>query len=469
MAKEITQRVLKATTMLGSTQMLSMLCSVVRNKLLSLWVGALGVGLVGIYFSALELVGQLTQLNVRTSAVRDLASAPASRRGVLMLTIRRYAWWLGILGSVLFFLFAGAMSRFSFGDDSHVWGFRLISLTLLFQSLMGGCQVVLQSFDKYKHIAASSVWTALIGLLITVPLYRFLGLRGIAPSLLAYGLVGWLATAYYSRRISCRPETHVGVGESLRLGGGFIRVGLLMTIAGMVVSAVNYLFLAYLNHAASQVTVGYFQAGYTMLWRYAAIIFTALAVEYYPRLSHVAGHPRRVAVMISHECICIIGLFLPCACLAVACGPWLVRLLFSDEFLPTLPYFVWGMVGMLFRPLSVCLSYSFLSNARGVTYFVTEVVSGVIGLALNIFFFAEMQFVGLGIATILWMAIDLLIMLVAYRCNGMPGLSPHAYIFTLVSVTIVAIVAALMHFFDLWWAGVAISLLCALPMLRVLK
>jgi PST family polysaccharide transporter len=82
MAKEITQRVLKATTMLGSTQMLSMLCSVVRNKLLSLWVGALGVGLVGIYFSALELVGQLTQLNVRTSAVRDLASAPAWHLGL---------------------------------------------------------------------------------------------------------------------------------------------------------------------------------------------------------------------------------------------------------------------------------------------------------------------------------------------------------------------------------------------------
>jgi PST family polysaccharide transporter len=449
--------------------MLSMLCSVVRNKLLSLWVGALGVGLVGVYFTALELVGQLTQLNVRTSAVRDLASASASRRGALMLTIRRYAWWLGLLGSVLFFVFAGALSQFSFGDDSHVWGFRIIAFTLLFQSLTGGCQVVLQSFDKYKHIAASSMWTAVLGLLITVPLYRFLGLRGVAPSLLAYGLVGWLATAYYSRRISFRPESPVSIGESLRMGGGFIRVGLLMTIAGMVVTGVNYLFLAYLNRAASQVTVGYFQAGYTMLWRYAAIIFTALAVEYYPRLSHVAAHPRRAAVMIGHESICIIGLFLPCACLAVSCGPWLVRLLFSDEFMPALPYFVWGMVGMMFRPLSVCLSYSFLSNARGVTYFVTEVVSGVIGLALNVAFFAHGQFVGLGLATILWMAADLLIMIVAYRCNGMPSLSPRVYIFTLAGVAIVAIVAVLMHFFNLWWAGMAISLLCALPMIRVLK
>ena len=47
---------------LGSVQVLGQLCSVVRNKLIAIWIGPVGVGLVILFNSVSDLVGVFTRL-----------------------------------------------------------------------------------------------------------------------------------------------------------------------------------------------------------------------------------------------------------------------------------------------------------------------------------------------------------------------------------------------------------------------
>lgn len=104
MAKALTVRVVKAITMLGSTQGLTMVCSVVRMKILSLLVGPLGVGLMGALTQAADLVSNLTQLNIRTTAVPQLATAPPGQFNAILVCVRRYGRLLGCIGTALMFL-----------------------------------------------------------------------------------------------------------------------------------------------------------------------------------------------------------------------------------------------------------------------------------------------------------------------------------------------------------------------------
>ena len=85
----------------GSLQVLTILCSVVRVKFVALWIGATGLGLFTIFNSALTLVSTISQLNLRGSSVRGIASAPSDRRNVVSHVVRRWGWLLGIAGAVI--------------------------------------------------------------------------------------------------------------------------------------------------------------------------------------------------------------------------------------------------------------------------------------------------------------------------------------------------------------------------------
>ncbi len=132
--RPLTASVMRAMTLFSGTRVLILLCSVVRIKLVALWIGAAGVGLFGIYNSFIELMSALTQLNVRDSSVRDIAG-PTTFRCVTasLVSWRRWAAVLGLFGSLLTLALSPLLSRVTFGDDAHSGGFVWLSVVMLFQ------------------------------------------------------------------------------------------------------------------------------------------------------------------------------------------------------------------------------------------------------------------------------------------------------------------------------------------------
>lgn len=443
MAKALTRRVLKATTLLGSTQVMSMACSVVRMKLLSIWVGELGVGLMGAISQAADFIGNATQLSMRTTAVRDLAAAPPSHRSQVLICVRRYGLLLGLIGFAIMFLLAPQIAEFTYGSGVFGWAYRISALSILFTSLLGSETVVLQAYGEYKAIAMRGLLSAILGLLIALPLFYVLRENGVAFAILGYSLVGWLTALHLSRRhraIKPLPTWK----SSLSLGKGFIAVGAILTVTSLVTDAVNFAFIGFIGRHG-EVALGHFQAGYTMLWRYVGICFTAFAVEFYPRLSRVAHNRRATSLMITHQAMLFTILAVPFAALAIALAPWLVRQLFRQSFMPMLPYFVWGMVGMILRPLSITMSYSFLAANRGRVYAITEIMSSLAGLALNITGFTLGGFTGLGLALIAWLLIDLTIILLGARLCDAPMPRTRAIVAALLAPVPVALLALALH------------------------
>ena len=69
------RRIVKTTGLLGGVQVLSILCSIVRNKCIALWLGPAGVGVIGLYNATIEMLSALTGLGLRQSAVRNISQA----------------------------------------------------------------------------------------------------------------------------------------------------------------------------------------------------------------------------------------------------------------------------------------------------------------------------------------------------------------------------------------------------------
>ena len=67
--------IVKAMSVFGGVKALSIRCSLVRNKLIAVWVGPAGVGLVILFNSVVDIVTTASRLNIDQSAMRDIARA----------------------------------------------------------------------------------------------------------------------------------------------------------------------------------------------------------------------------------------------------------------------------------------------------------------------------------------------------------------------------------------------------------
>ncbi|MBR2146035.1 MAG: O-antigen translocase, partial [Muribaculaceae bacterium] len=138
----MSQLILKAMGIFGGVQILNILCSVIRTKLVALWIGPVGVGLFGLFNQALEMLNVATNLGVRNSSVRDISQAVERRDRTficrIVTVVRRWSMWLGWAGAVLTIAMAPLLSRLTFGDFNHVWNYVALSIAVLFMALTNG-------------------------------------------------------------------------------------------------------------------------------------------------------------------------------------------------------------------------------------------------------------------------------------------------------------------------------------------
>ena len=395
---------------------MSIICSIVRTKLVAIWIGSVGVGLFGLFNNALELINTGTNLGVRSSSVRDISAAAESDDRSLMsrivAVVRRWSLWLGLGGALLTLASAPLLSRITFGTDDHLWGFVALSVAVLLMAITNGEQAIMQGSQLLRRLALSSLWGTLGGLLISIPMFYLLRESSVVPSIVAYAACNAAAAwAFRNRRLG---HTTVSRKETMTLGTGFVRLGIYMTIGNFASILAGYVFNAWLNHHAGTAEVGFYQAGYTLVNKYTGLLFTALGMEYYPRLARVAHSPKRLRVFVSQEVNIAMLILAPIAMFFVLLREPIVWLLYSGEFHVIHSYVAWGMVGMVFRAVSWCLAFVILARGDGRTYVVTEVLSAAATVVLNVVCYRLWGLTGLGIAFLLSYAFYALMVAAVY-------------------------------------------------------
>ena len=409
---------MKAVGLFGGVQMVNIVCSLVRNKLVAMWIGPAGVGLFGLFNNALETLTTAVGLGVRNSSVRDLsqccdpATSHRGRAAVMIAVVRRWSLWLAVAGVVVTVALAPLLSKWTFGSDDHVWGFIALSIAVLMVTLTNGELAVLQGTSRLRRFARVSLWGTVGGLLISVPLFYWLRSDSIVPSIVAYAACGALAALVM--RSKEYPTVNVTTRQAVTVGTGFIKLGLFMTAGVFVAQLAAYAFNAWLNVNASTEQVGFYQAGYTLINKYTGLILTALGMEYYPRLAKVAESRLRLRAFVSQEINLAIAVMAPVVALFILLRELVVWILYTPEFNVIFTFVSWGMIGTVFRTLSWCLAFTILAKGDGKTYLWTEVASAVINLVLNIVFYRWWGLTGLGVAFLVSYVLYTLIIAVVY-------------------------------------------------------
>lgn len=436
----VTRGIFKAIGLFGGSQVAYILCAIIRTKLIAVWIGPVGVGLSGLFNSVIDIFNQTSNLGIRSSSVRDISVADSTgmkeRIARVVRIVRRWCWVLGLIWAFIMLVGSPVLSRMTFGNSDHVWDFMALSVCIMAASIINCEQAVLQGTRKLKNLATAMTLGTVVGLLITIPMYYFWRIDSIVPSLITYFVSECVFILIFRNKDFDGDRTSLTIRETVSGGVDFVKMGICITASTFITLLVSYVFMAYLNHSAGTEQVGLYQAGNSLVNRYATLMLSSIGYEYYPRLASVCESKIRTSIFVIQESNIMLYLLVPVIVLFLLLRDPIVGLLYSSEFKEMIPFVSWCMVGLIFKGVSWCVAYVILARGDSRIYLLTESLSAAICLALNIWFYEMWGLDGLGISYALWYFLYLVIVCAVYFRRY--GLKLHRSVGAHVAYAIVA-------------------------------
>ena len=393
--------IFKATSLFGSVQVFQIIIQVVKSKFIAVLLGPAGVGIIGLYQSGMQLVQNITNMGLASSAVRDVSEAfglkDYHRINQVVTTIRRLVWGTGLLGMIALTIFSPLLSKASFGNYDYTIPFIILSVTLLLDQICAGQKVILQGLRKLKELAKCSVIGSTFGLLVSVPLYYWLGVKGIVPTLILNSVCALLISWLYSRRIPVQ-KVEQSTRETFLQGRLMLVMGISMSLSGIFATAASYVIRAYIQYVNGVAEVGLFQAGFMIMTTYVGLVFNAISTDYYPRLAAINKDNYKCKEIINQQGEMATLILVPMLTICLVFMPVILKILYSNDFLKANDYISWACIGMYLRLAAWVISFSFVAKAESKLFMFNEALASLYYIGFSILGYYLGGLTGIGIA-----------------------------------------------------------------------
>jgi O-antigen/teichoic acid export membrane protein len=398
------RKILKATSIFGGVQVFNIAISIIRVKFVAILLGTAGVGIMGLFNAPLQLIISITGLGIAFSAVRDISEANGSgdqkRIAKTIIILRRWSWLTGLLGAVVTISLAPLLSKWSFGNGQYTWAFVWLSVTLFLQAISKGQSSILQGTRRLKEMAKASVFGTTLGLVTSIPLYYWFGIKGIVPAMIISAVTGLYLSWHFSHRVVIE-TIKLTYKETYSSGLGMAKLGISMTVVAFIASFSSYVLNAFIGNRGGVEQVGLYNSGWGVVGQYTGIIFSAMATDYFPRLSAIQTDNNKVKELVWQQAETALLIITPLLALLIITMPIVVRILYSSAFLPIVMFVDLTILGIQFKTISWAMDYVLLAKGNSKLYLTVEIISGIIILLLNLLFYFLFGLNGLGISFIL--------------------------------------------------------------------
>ena len=394
--------VLKYTGIFGGVQGLKMLVSVARVKLTAYLLGGWGMGLISAYSAVSEFLNKASNMGIPLNATRQTSElfedGTAEQIAHQVMVIRTWVLWSALLSVFICLFFSPIISYFFFEHDWHRWPVvMLTSLVAVSNIIAEGECAILKGLRQVRKVAVIETILALGTLLCTIPMYYLLGIRGILIGLIACGFLSAVVHFFFSLRLvsyKVRPFSHTTFIEGLPL----IKVGIPYVLAGVANSCLQMVIPAIILAHHTMDELGHYNAGWALMFGYAGLVFLALESDYFPRLSSVSNDKQRMNDTINQQIDVCALILTPLLILLVVFMPFVLELLYEEEFLVVTGMATLSVFYPFLRCLALPMGYSILAKGHSIAYLVLEVCYDVFFGLLIWWCYNSFGLVGAGIA-----------------------------------------------------------------------
>jgi O-antigen/teichoic acid export membrane protein len=395
------RNIFKTSSFIGGVQVLIIIISIIRSKIIAVLLGPTGMGIFGLLTSTTGLIDMFTNFGLGTSAIKNVAEANTNedkeRVTIIVNVLRKLVWITGILGTVITLTFSSLLSKLTFGNTDYTFAFIWISITLLFTQLTTGRLAILQGLRQFKLLAQSNLFGSLTSLIIIIPLYYFFRIKAIVPAIIVTSICTFSIAYFISRRIKIS-KSDISIKNALLEGKEMLHMGFFIGLTWLIINIVSYITRIFIARVGSIEEVGLYNAGYTIIVNYVNLFFTAIVTDYYPRLSGIAHNNEESQKVINHQAEFGVLVLTPFLMFFMVFVNIIILFLYSSKFIVISSMLQIAIMGILFFAAGNPIAYFFLAKGSKKVFFSIEFFVYTCQLILNLIAYKFFGITGLGVS-----------------------------------------------------------------------
>ena len=357
--------------------MINMFIGVVRTKAVAVLLGPVGVGLMSLFQSIVDMMRSVTDLGLGFSSVKDVAQAQATgdenRMAATRQVLMRWVWFAALLGTLLTIVFARPLGRWAFGNTEHTAGICLLSFCVFMGTLAAGQRALLQGMRHVGDMARASVLGTFSGMVVFVVTFWLLGEKGIVPAMLLAALANLVYATFYARRIRL-PKTRQSLADTWHKGRSMVVLGCYSMVVGVVGTLCTLTLKSLLGRWADMDTVGLYQSSWGITGMALSAVLSAMATDYYPRLCAVSHDNRTMARYVNEQLRVAILLSSVVVTTMLLLAPLVLHIFYSAKFVPAEGLLRWLLLGGFLKVLNYPLGYVSLSKGKSLWFMLVELL-----------------------------------------------------------------------------------------------
>jgi PST family polysaccharide transporter len=369
-------RILRTSFIMGGASVLSLIFGVARLKAAAVILGPVGVGVIGLLQSLLMTASTVASLGIENVGARQIADAgTADDQGQIhsaKVALYVAALALSIIGPATFWLLKDTISRSVGLSELGDVDLGLIAIGIGFSVISAANIAYLNGVQRIGDIARVTISAGLIGSVGAVFSLLFWNSDALAAFIVAVPLATAIMSTFYAKKYIVWRWRKLDFPSLTTYWKTMLFLGAAIVSTTLVGSLLHLAIRSYIQNEAGSHSLGIFQSAWVISAAYISFILTAMTKDYYPRLVACLRHELTARDLINDQSEVAVLLAAPVLIVLVGFAPWIVRAMYSEDFLPSASILRWQAFGDALRVLSFPLALVVLAKGKGWQYFALE-------------------------------------------------------------------------------------------------
>jgi O-antigen/teichoic acid export membrane protein len=215
-----------------------------------------------------------------------------------------------------------------------------------------------------------------------------------------------MISRHFYKKMEIR-HVDINLRETVKEGRDVLFFGGLISINSFLPVLSNYIIQLFINDLSGLASVGFFNTGQLIINSYVGIVFSAMGMEYYPRLASYNMDVKKEEIAVSQQAIMSVLIMIPIIIFFLAFLPFLINLFFTSEFQAAVPMLSWLILAMFIKSVSWCMGYVIIARADSKVFMKTSVIFNTLYILFCTVGFYLNGLKGLGIGFLMYYTVHL--------------------------------------------------------------
>ena len=368
--------------------MIKIAIGLVTSKLLAVFVGPSGMAFVGNLRNFMTTLESVSTLGFQAGIVKYVTENDKNRVELnkIISTVFFMIFGVSLFLSAVLLLFSGFFNHYIFGNlNNFTIVIKSIALVLPFYAISLFFLSVINGLGKFKKVICTNIFGNIIGLIVSLILiYQYRTLGALLSIVIVPALLFGVTFYYLNKEINlfdCIKFRNFDI-KIIKDLSSFSLMSLVAAIFGPLV------YLSIRNNIIAD--LGLNQAGF---WEtisristyYMLFVSTILSIYFLPRLIK-ANNNQETKMVFWDYFKYILSLFLFGIIIIYFLRFFIIKTLFTIDFLPVTNLFFWQLIGDFFKVASLILGFQFIAKKMTKAFILSEILSLLVLYFSSIYF-----------------------------------------------------------------------------------